>query len=160
VEGPKLLGEKRGPASEKELGGQRFGNLSPEKKKQLLIQFEDLAGEGRIVTALLIHAKYEQEVKKSIPLSTVNWIAPTLDSENVERFLKRGSGHYMVEEVLMMRDGARAHSIQSIKIPPNLWFVQLPPFSPRLKLVENFWGPPHFGFGGKGIPPLGSRDFL
>lgn len=69
-----------------------------------------------------------------------SWMAPTLDSENVERFLKKVSEHYKGEEVLMVWDGARAHSIQNIQIPSNLWFVQLPPYSPRLNPVENFWG--------------------
>lgn len=59
------------PLPRKNWGGRRFGNLSPEKEKQLLLEFKDLAGEGRIVTASLIHTKYEQEVKKSVPLSTV-----------------------------------------------------------------------------------------
>jgi transposase len=52
-------------------GGRRRGNLSPEQEAQLLLDFTKEAESGTLVTASLIHAKYEKLIKREIPLSTV-----------------------------------------------------------------------------------------
>lgn len=66
-------------------------------------------------------------------------VQPFLDSENVNHFLKYLSAKHGNEEVLLVWDGARAHTGDEVKIPSNIHPILLPPRSPRLNPVESFW---------------------
>lgn len=67
-------------------------------------------------------------------------IQPFLDAENVNKFLQYLSSQHANEEVLLVWDGARAHTGDETKMPSNIHAIQLPPRSPRLNPVESFWG--------------------
>lgn len=71
---------------------------------------------------------------------SVTSLAPSLDNKHVEQFLKKLSGKFPNEEIVLVWDGAKAHCLDGISQPENLWVVQLPPYSPRLNPVEIFWG--------------------
>ena len=67
-------------------------------------------------------------------------IQPFLDSENVSKFLKYLSAQHSKEEILLVWDGARAHTGDEVIMPSNIHTILLPPRSPRLNPVESFWG--------------------
>jgi transposase len=67
-------------------------------------------------------------------------IQPFLDSENVNHFLKYLSAQHSNEDVVLVWDGARAHTGDDVKIPSNIHPILLPPRSPRLNPTETFWG--------------------
>ena len=66
-------------------------------------------------------------------------IQPFLDSENVNHFLKYLSAQHSNEEIVLVWDGARAHTGAEVIVPENIYPVLLPPRSPRLNPVESFW---------------------
>lgn len=66
-------------------------------------------------------------------------IQPFLDTENVNHFLKFLSSQHSNEEVVLVWDGARAHTGEEVMMPSNIYSVLLPPRSPRLNPVESFW---------------------
>lgn len=67
-------------------------------------------------------------------------IQPFLDTENVNHFLKYLSSQHSNEEVVLVWDGAKAHTGDDVIMPSNIYPIQLPPRSPRLNPVESFWG--------------------
>lgn len=67
-------------------------------------------------------------------------VQPFLDLENVNHFLKYLSAKHGNEEVLLVWDGARAHTGDEVEMPNNIHPILLPPRSPRLNPVESFWG--------------------
>jgi len=67
-------------------------------------------------------------------------IQPFLDAENVSYFLKYLSAQHSNEDVVLVWDGARAHTGDEVKIPSNIHPILLPPRSPCLNPVESFWG--------------------
>lgn len=67
-------------------------------------------------------------------------VQPFLDTENVNHFLKYLSAQHSNEEVVLVWDGARAHTSDDVKMPNNIHPILLPPRSPRLNPTESFWG--------------------
>lgn len=67
-------------------------------------------------------------------------IQPFLDTQNVNHFLQYLSAQHSNEEVILVWDGARAHTSDEVKMPSNIYPILLPPRSPRLNPVELFWG--------------------
>lgn len=66
-------------------------------------------------------------------------IQPFLNSVNVNHFLNYLSAQHTHEEVVLVWDGARAHTGDEVKIPSNIHPILLPPRSPRLNPIEIFW---------------------
>ena len=66
-------------------------------------------------------------------------IQPFLDTENVNHFLRFLSSQHSNEEVVVVWDGASAHTGDEVVMPNNIYTIQLPPRSPRLNPVESFW---------------------
>lgn len=67
-------------------------------------------------------------------------VQPFLDTENVNHFLKFLSAQHSNENVVLVWDGARAHTSDDVKMPSNIHPILLPPRSPRLNPTESFWG--------------------
>lgn len=66
-------------------------------------------------------------------------LLPTLEQETMEIFLHEVSRRHANEVILMICDGASAHSDHGIKLPENMILAKLPPYSPELNPVEHVW---------------------
>jgi transposase len=124
--------------------------------RPLRIMFEDEARFGRLMEPRACWAPYP--IRPIIPQGVVReyvyaytaaspldgridfTIQPFLDSDNVNQFLKYLSAWHSNEEVILVWDGARAHTADEVKVPSNIHPILLPPRSPRLNPVESFWG--------------------
>jgi transposase len=82
---------------------------------------------------------YAYAAVEPISGAAVTSLAPTLDNKYVGHFLEKLSRKYPDDELVLVWDGAKAHCLDGICQPENLWIIQLPPYSPRLNPVENFW---------------------
>ena len=68
-------------------------------------------------------------------------ILPKLDGENMQIFIEKFSKTVdKNEHVIMVLDGSRAHTTKMLKIPENITFHFLPPYSPQLNPIERLWG--------------------
>ena len=66
-------------------------------------------------------------------------ILPTLEQKTMEIFLTEVAERHSNELILMVCDGASAHSDKRMQLPENMLLVKLPPYSPELNPVENIW---------------------
>jgi transposase len=66
-------------------------------------------------------------------------IEPFLDTEHVNHFLQFLSSMHSNEEIVLVWDGARAHTGEDVIMPGNIHSLLLPPRSPRLNPIEAFW---------------------
>ena len=58
----------------------------------------------------------------------------------LNRFLLEVSTRHPNEHIIMVMDGAASHrSPPPLNIPKNISLLHLPPYSPELNPVENFW---------------------
>jgi transposase len=54
-------------------------------------------------------------------------------------FIEEVSSRHPGERIVMIMDGAGWHKASSLKLPENIRFVFLPPYSPELNPVEHLW---------------------
>ena len=54
-------------------------------------------------------------------------------------FLKELSDRHPNEHIILVLDGAASHRSKTQKLPENISLVPLPPYSPELNPIENFW---------------------
>jgi transposase len=55
-------------------------------------------------------------------------------------FIDEISGRYIGENLIMVLDGASWHKSKRLRLPENIKFLFLPPYSPELNPIEMFWG--------------------
>jgi DDE superfamily endonuclease len=66
-------------------------------------------------------------------------ILPSLDQQTTGLFLQEVAHRYSDEFILMIYDGASAHSDVNMSTPENMIIAYLPPYSPELNPVEHIW---------------------
>jgi hypothetical protein len=67
-------------------------------------------------------------------------IMPYADTDAMQEFLDRFSKTIAADEhVAMIADQAGWHVSNTLKVPPNISLVKLPPYSPELNPVERVW---------------------
>lgn len=66
-------------------------------------------------------------------------VLPSLTQQTMAIFLKEVASRHKDELILMICDGASAHSDKGIQLPENMLLVTLPPYSPQLNPVEHIW---------------------
>jgi transposase len=54
-------------------------------------------------------------------------------------FLDQVSKAHKKEFIIMVIDGASSHKSKDLKIPKNVSFIRLPPYSPELNPAEQIW---------------------
>lgn len=54
-------------------------------------------------------------------------------------FLQELSSHHPDHHIILVMDGAPSHCGKERVIPDNMSIIPLPPYSPELNPVENFW---------------------
>jgi len=67
-------------------------------------------------------------------------ILPDMYAHTMGVFLEEVSLRYPEELILMVMDGAPCHRAGILNVPQNIILLHLPPYSPQLNPVENFWG--------------------
>ena len=65
--------------------------------------------------------------------------AEKMNTENMSRFLNQVSETHKDEFIIMVLDGASSHKSKELKIPKNVSFIRLPPYSPELNPAEQIW---------------------
>lgn len=65
--------------------------------------------------------------------------AEKMNTENMSRFLDQVSKAHDKEFIIMVVDGASSHKSKDLKIPKNVSFIRLPPYSPELNPAEQIW---------------------
>jgi len=67
-------------------------------------------------------------------------VAPKLNASVVQTFLDQLSATIPKgAHALLVWDGAGYHVAKSLRVPPNLSAIRLPPYSPELNPVERLW---------------------
>jgi transposase len=64
---------------------------------------------------------------------------PWLNTENFQVFLNEFSSTYKETLNIVILDNGRFHKARALRIPNNIVFVFLPPYSPELNPIERFW---------------------
>lgn len=70
---------------------------------------------------------------------TVSLILPDMSTDCMNIFLQELSGEHPDDHIGLVIDGASNHSSKDLKVPDNITLIPLPPYSPQLNPVENFW---------------------
>ena len=65
--------------------------------------------------------------------------ADMMNTENMSRFLDQVSRAHQDDFVIMVLDGASSHRSKELKVPNNVEFILLPPYSPELNPAEQIW---------------------
>lgn len=66
-------------------------------------------------------------------------IAPYCNTESMNCFLSLLANNYCNYRIVLILDKAGWHISQNLKLPPNLFLMHLPPYSPELNPVELLW---------------------
>jgi len=66
-------------------------------------------------------------------------IAPQCNTESMNHFLQLLTEYYNNYRIVLILDKAGWHISQTLKLPPNLVLLHLPPYSPELNPVELLW---------------------
>lgn len=66
-------------------------------------------------------------------------VLPHVNGLCMELFLGEIASRYPQENIIMVVDGAGWHRNHTMKFPPNLKLLFLPPYSPELNPVEHLW---------------------
>ena len=66
-------------------------------------------------------------------------ILPDMRTVCFDLFLAELSAHYPNHHIALVLDGAASHSGKTLCVPDNISLIPLPPYSPELNPVENFW---------------------
>jgi hypothetical protein len=70
---------------------------------------------------------------------TVSLILPDMGTDCMNIFLEELSCRHTEEHIGLVLDGASSHGSKDLKIPENITLISMPPYSPELNPVENFW---------------------
>jgi DDE superfamily endonuclease len=69
----------------------------------------------------------------------VSLILPSMATPCLNLHLAELSKRYPNNHIVLVWDGAGSHRSDTLEIPDNMTLIQLPPYSPELNPVENFW---------------------
>lgn len=66
-------------------------------------------------------------------------ILPAANTQCMQIFLNEVAARYPEDRIVMVADGAGWHRSSLLKLPDNMIFLKLPPYSPELNPVEHLW---------------------
>ena len=67
------------------------------------------------------------------------FILPQVNTHCMQLFLNEVGARHLVQNIVMVLDGAGWHSSKSLIAPPNMRLLALPPYAPELNPVEHIW---------------------
>jgi transposase len=129
--------------------------LKNEDQLPLRLMFQDEARFGRMsdprtcwapaphrpVVKLALIRKFRYEYAAVSPWDGCldHMTAEKMNTENMSSFLDQVSKAHKKEFIIMVIDGASSHKSKDLKIPKNVSFIRLPPYSPELNPAEQIW---------------------
>lgn len=66
-------------------------------------------------------------------------ILPHVNTQCMQLFLDEVGQRHPEQRIVMVLDGAGWHASQSLRPPPNMRLLSLPPYAPELNPVEHVW---------------------
>lgn len=67
------------------------------------------------------------------------FVAKKCNTENMNSFLGELSEKFENDYIILVVDGASWHKAKALKIPKNIEFIFLPPYTPELNPIEQIW---------------------
>jgi len=129
--------------------------LKNKKKLPVRLMFQDEARFGRLsdprtcwapaptrpMVGLALIREFRYEYVAVSPWDgTLDYMtAEKMNSQNMNCFLKQLHKSHKHNFIVMVLDGAPWHKGKDIKLPRNMAFVHLPPYSPELNPAEQIW---------------------
>jgi transposase len=129
--------------------------LKNEDQLPLRLMFQDEARFGRmsdpracwapaphrpvVKLALIREFRYEYAAVSPWDGCLDHMSAEKMNTENMSSFLDQVSKAHKKEFIIMVVDGASSHKSKDLKIPKNVSFIRLPPYSPELNPAEQIW---------------------
>ena len=126
-----------------------------EPKRNVRLMFEDEAGFGRINQPKSCWCP--KGVRPSVPCHHIReyryaygavearsgdgffLVLPYCDTTCMNVFLHEMAKTYPDDELLLVCDGARWHRSNGLKIPENIHFTFIPPYTPEMNPIEQNW---------------------
>ena len=99
--------------------------------------FQDEAGFGRINKPKYCWCK--KGMRPSVPCHRFFLVLPYCDTTCMNVFLHEMAKTYPDDELLLVCDGARWHRSNGLKIPENIHFTFIPPYTPEMNPIEQIW---------------------
>ncbi|MBQ1404847.1 MAG: IS630 family transposase [Oscillospiraceae bacterium] len=134
----------------------RYDKLKREfPKKRVRLLFQDEAGFGRINKPKYCWCK--KGMRPSVPCHHIReyryaygavetrtgdgffLVLPYCDTTCMNVFLHEMAKTYPDDELLLVCDGARWHRSNGLKIPENIHFTFIPPYTPEMNPIEQIW---------------------
>ena len=75
------------------------------------------------------------------PLTGENFflVMPNCNTQVMNIFLEKLSEEYKDDIILLICDGASWHKSKGLKIPQNIVISNIPPYTPKMKPIEQIW---------------------
>jgi hypothetical protein len=145
---------RRPNASSKKLP-EKIAEIVKSALKPVKLFFQDESRFGRIsqtigcwapvgcrpVVPSQIVREYSYAYTAACPLDgqTVSLILPDMSTDCLNLFLQELADRYPDHHLILVLDGAPSHRGKEQIIPDHMSLIPLPPYSPELNPVENFW---------------------
>jgi putative transposase len=66
-------------------------------------------------------------------------VMPDCDTNCMNVFLQSLSGAYPDDMIMLVCDGARWHTSQTLIVPKNIELLHIPPYTPEMNPIEQIW---------------------
>jgi len=66
-------------------------------------------------------------------------VLPQVNTDCMQIFLDEVAQRHCHEHIVLVLDGAGWHRSTTLRVPPNIYLLPLPPYAPELNPVEHLW---------------------
>ena len=112
----------------------RFGRMSNPRSCWAPAPFRPM-----INRALIREYRYQYAAVSPWDGALDHMTADMMKTEAMNRFLEQVRQAHPGDFIIMVLDGASSHKSKELKVPDNVEFVYLPPYSPELNPAEQIW---------------------
>lgn len=129
--------------------------LKNKEKRPVRLMFQDEARFGRmsnpcscwapapfrpmVKRAIIREYKYQYAAVSPRDGTLDYMTADMMNTESMNRFLSEVNQAHPSDFIIMVLDGASSHKGKELKVPENMEFIPLPPYSPELNPAEQIW---------------------
>ena len=129
--------------------------MPPKSGGKVRLMFEDEAGFGRINRPKRCWCR--KGIRPSVPCHHIReyryafgavepitgehcfLVLPRCDTACTNYFLEHIAKTYSNDQILMVCDGAAWHKSKGLKLPDNITFLHIPPYTPEMNPIEQIW---------------------
>ena len=112
----------------------RFGRISDQRRCWAPLPLRPIVGQ-QIVRQFV----YGLAAVSPLDGELCSLVLPWVDAEAMSLFLAHTAARFPNQYCLMLLDGAGWHRALTLRVPPNMQLLPLPPYSPELNPVEHLW---------------------